>query len=83
MTEDTPTDLDELMRRYAEVCDQDPTMNTKKDIDVVVAYHRKQRARRASGEKPSKDTAGPKIDLSKIISGLKPKPVGPKITRRL
>lgn len=76
MTEDTQIDLDELMSR-------DPTQLSKTDIDHVIAYHRKQRARRAAGEKPSKDTAGPKIDLSKIISGLKPKPVGPKITRRL
>lgn len=76
MIEDTPTDLDELMSR-------DPTELSKIDIDQIIAYHRKQRQRRASGEKPSKDTAGTKIDLSKIISGLKPKPIGPIIKRRL
>lgn len=73
---DSPNDLDELMSR-------DPIELSKQDIDTIIAYHRKQRARRASGEKPSKDTAGPRIDLSKIVAGLKPKPVGPIIKRRL
>lgn len=76
MTETELTDLDELMSR-------DPTELSKVDIDQIIQYHRKQRARRAAGEKPSRDIAGPKIDLSKIVSGLKPKPIGPKITRRL
>lgn len=76
MMNDEPIDLDELMSR-------DPTQLSKIDIDQIIAYHRKQRARRAAGEKPSRDTAGPKIDLSKIVSGLKPKVAGPKITRRL
>lgn len=78
MTEDEKLDLDELM-------DRDPLSlaNTPGGIEKVIDYHRRQRARRASGEKPSRDTAGPKIDLSKIISGLKPKPAGPIIKRRV
>lgn len=76
MTDETPIDLDELMSR-------DPTLLSKQDIDQIIIYHRKQRARRAAGEKPSRDTVGPKVDLSKIISGLKPKAVVPDIKRRV
>lgn len=76
MSEEPKLDLDELM-------DRDPLSLSSQDIDVIIAYHRKQRARRASGVKPSRDTAGPKIDLSKIMSGLKPKSTLPIIKRRI
>ena len=72
----SPNDLDELM-------DRDPLNLSAQDIDDIVAYHRRQRARRASGEKPEKNTAGPKIDLSSIIKSLKPAEAKPVITRRL
>lgn len=47
------------------------------DIDFVIEYHRKQRARRASGDK----TTHPKVDLAAIMN--LPKVVGiPKVERR-
>lgn len=80
MTDETrelsPNDLDELM-------DRDPLDLSAQDIDDLIRYHRKQRARRASGEKPLKNTAGPKIDLTQIIKSLKPAAAKPVITRRL
>lgn len=61
-------DLDELMSR-------DPLDLSSTDIDAIIDYHRKQRARRASGEKPTKPT-GPSVDIShitkKLIKDVKP-----------
>jgi hypothetical protein len=60
----------------------DPLNYTSKDIDVIIQYHRNQRAAKESGglRKARKDT-GPKteIDLTKL--GLKP--MAPKINRRV
>jgi hypothetical protein len=61
----------------------DPLEYTSKDIDVIIAYHRNQRAMRESGArgaKPKKDK-GPTqaLDLTKL--GLKP--VGPALKRRV
>lgn len=64
-------DLDDLMSRLEEVNAKDATGLTKADIDVVIAYHRHQRERRASGEKPSK----PKIDIGNIVSAMTAKVV--------
>jgi hypothetical protein len=55
-------DLDELMSR-------DPLSLSSQDIDAIIAYHRNQRARRASGEKPIK-TASAGIDISAITNKL-------------
>jgi hypothetical protein len=61
-------DLDELMSR-------DPLDLSSTDIDQIIDYHRRQRARRASGEKPQKP-AGPSVDIShitkKLIKDVKP-----------
>lgn len=58
----------------------DPLELSKQDIDVIVAYHRNQRALREAGKKPKKDS-GPKtvLDLTKL--GLRP--AAPKINRRV
>jgi hypothetical protein len=66
-------DLDELMSR-------DPMDLSAQDIDSIVLYHRRQRARRAAGEKTTK----PKVDISGIMGTLK-SAVAPavKITRRI
>lgn len=71
-----PNDVDLLMSL-------DPLELTKQDLDVIIAYHRNQRALRESGArgaKPKKD-AGPsqKLDLEKL--GLKP--AAPKLNRRV
>jgi len=62
------SELDELMSR-------DPINLSSLDIDAIIAYHRKARARRASGEKPIK-LAQPTVDISsissKLISSVKP-----------
>jgi len=55
-------DLDELMSR-------DPLDLSSQDIDQIIQYHRNQRARRASGEKPAK-TASAGIDISAITNKL-------------
>lgn len=52
-------ELDELMSR-------DLPLSTT-DLDAVIDWHRKQRARRASGEKPTKP-ASATVDISHIIS---------------
>ena len=68
-------DLDELMSR-------DPLNLSKTDIEAIIDYHRKQRARRAAGEKPTKPSAAT-ADISsvmdKLIKSSKPKPT---LTRR-
>ena len=56
------SDLDELMSR-------DPLDLSAQDIDKIIDYHRTQRARRASGEKPSKP-ASASIDISAITQKL-------------
>lgn len=54
-------EIDELMRK--------PVLElTAQDIDSIVAYHRRQRARKIAGEKPTK----PKVDLSTLISVPRP-----------
>ena len=70
-------DLDELMFR-------DPVDLTKQDIDRIIDYHRAQRARRASGERPTKPSAAVGLDISditnKLVTAAKPEV---KITRRI
>ena len=62
-------DLDELMSR-------DPMDLSAQDVDAIIAYHRASRARKASGEKPTK-SASATVDISaitkKLIADAKPK----------
>jgi hypothetical protein len=53
------TDLDELMSR-------DPLSLSDQDIESIIARHRNQRARKASGEKISK----PAVNLDFILNKL-------------
>ena len=62
-------DIDQLMARMDEINHKAADELVADDIDTIIAYHRRQRQRRASGEKITK----PKIDLSSIMN-LKPKP---------
>lgn len=61
----------------------DPLDMTKSDLDVIIAYHRNQRAAKEAnpGRGRAKKDSGPstKIDLQKL--GLAPAPV--KIDRRI
>lgn len=68
MTE-THNTIDELMNR-------DPLELSAQDIDEIIAYQRKQRARTEAGVKPEKPT-GPKISLDTILTTLKIAP--PKV----
>lgn len=72
MTEPDPPllDVDTLMAR-------DPLSLSAQDIDQIIAYHRKARARKAAGEKPIK----PKIDISAILKAA-PKPEAAPLKRR-
>lgn len=76
MTDTTTNDIDLLMSL-------DPLELTKQDLDIIIAYHRNQRALRESGVKGSraKKDLGPstKLDLEKL--GLKP--AAPKLVRRV
>lgn len=50
-------DIDELMSR--------PVLElSAQDIDDIILYHRRQRARKIAGEKPKK----PVVDLTSLIS---------------
>jgi hypothetical protein len=76
-TESTPpSDLDLLMSR-------DPTDLSSLDIDRIIAYHRDQRVRRASGEKPARPSAAPARDMSDIMAKLIKKPASTSFTRRV
>lgn len=55
-------DIDTLMTRIDEINAKQPPYSAE-DISTVIAYHRNQRARRASGEKPTK----PQVDLNAIL----------------
>lgn len=58
-----PSEIDELMNRICE----DPALASGKDIDDLIAYHRKNRANAEAGIKPKKES-GPKqkIDLAEL-----------------
>lgn len=60
-------DLDTLMSRIDEINAKSADELSSDDIDTIIAYHRRQRQRKASGEKPTK----PKVDLSGIMKSLK------------
>jgi hypothetical protein len=73
MTTEPINDIDFLMSL-------DPLELSKQDIDIIIAYHRNQRALREKGVKPKKDKGlSTAIDL--IALGLKP--AAPKINRRV
>ena len=58
----------------------DPLELSKQDIDIIIAYHRNQRALREKGVKPKKDK-GPANTIDLTALGLKP--AAPKINRRI
>lgn len=71
-------DLNDLFARI----DADPTLPQPGDIDKLVAYYREQRAQKGLPKtQRAKPAVGPKIDLAEL--GLKPKPVGGIVRRRI
>lgn len=79
------TDLDLLMSRIEEINAKAANELSPEDIDLLITYHRHQRARKAAGEKVTK----PKVDISQITQRLvtkaNPPAVAPgsKIGRRI
>ena len=73
MADEPLNDIDFLMSL-------DPLELSKQDIDIIIAYHRNQRALREKGVKPKKDK-GPSSTLDLVALGLKP--AAPKINRRI
>ena len=76
-------DINLLMQRIDDINSKGPGELTTNDIDVIIAYHRNQRARRAAGIKAEK----PKVDISAIMSRIAPASVKsdarPMFTRKL
>jgi hypothetical protein len=73
-------DINLLMARVDEINAKPASELDANDIDVIIAYHRNQRARRAAGEKPVR----PQVDLEAILGRIAPpKPKTPIFTRRL
>ena len=58
-------EIDELMS-------MDPLEMAAKDIDAIIAYHRKNRANAEAGIKPKKE-AGPKVSLTSLMDKIKAK----------
>lgn len=70
------TDLDELMAR-------DPLELSSQDIDAIIEYHRKQRARKASGEKVTKPAQNLDFILNKLQISKPDTAPQPTIRRRI
>ena len=77
MSENTIDTLMDLM-------DQDPLLLKPRDIDAIITYHRKARARQVEGGARPKRESGPKLDIGGIMSGLVGEaPAKPAIKRRV
>lgn len=62
-------DTDTLMQRIDEINRKSPPY-APDDIETIIAYHRNQRARRAAGEKPIRQS----VDLGTILGATIAKP---------
>ena len=72
--------IDTLM----DLMDTDPLLLQPRDIDAIIAYHRKARARQVEGGARPKRESGPKLDIGGIMSGLVGEaPAKPAIKRRV
>ncbi len=77
MTENTIDTLMDLM-------DTDPLLLQPRDIDAIIAYHRKARARQVEGGPRPKRESGPKLDIVAVMGGLLGEaPAKPTIKRRV
>ena len=61
------SDLDILMSHVAEINAKRPQSLTDQDLDILVAYYRNQRARRAAGHKIAKPTK-PAVDVLGLLN---------------
>lgn len=69
MTNNLDALMDSLGKRYADIMDNDPLSNTPDDINVIIAYHRKNRANAEAGIKAKKET-GPEVKIDLIALGM-------------
>ena len=78
MSENTIDTLMDLM-------DTDPLLLQPKDINAIIAYHRKARARQVEGGARPKRESGPKLDITAIRDALTggPQPKAPTVKRRV
>lgn len=96
MTSDLPSgtataktnDVNLLMARLDEINSiTDPTMLTPGDIQDLIAIHRRNRARKAAGEKllTSRPADGPTVDLMGLLNlaPAKPATTNAPMTRRI
>ena len=77
-------DLNTLMSRIDEINSNSPHELTTADLDDLIAYHRRARARKAAGEKLDKPSK-PTVDLGTLLNLPTAKPATsiPQITRRI
>ncbi|MDR3572246.1 MAG: hypothetical protein P4L50_00155 [Anaerolineaceae bacterium] len=75
-------DLNTLMSYIQEINSKSADEVTDEDIDKLIEFHRRQRARRASGEKVPV-SGGPKLDLNSLLGATVTKPApAQSFTRR-
>lgn len=75
----TTSDLDTLMEAIEKINAKSPDELSSADIDTLIHYHRRNRARKAAGGKAIKPT----VDLTAIMEKLVPKPKSEPLRRRL
>ena len=80
-----PNDVNLLMNRIEEINAKPAADLDKDDLDLLIAYHRRNRARKAAGEKAlGHAITGPaKPDLNRILNLPMAKPKSSGITRRI
>ena len=90
MTSTSPTttesDLNILMSLVAEINAKPIDALTPVDYDVLIAYYRRQRQRRATGERMARGTARasaatPGVDILGLLALTPKAPSGPKLRR--
>lgn len=60
--------VNELMRRVDEINAKDPTELTDRELDVLIAYHRRNRAKKAAGIKPTRArNSGTAMPLAELL----------------
>lgn len=76
-------DLDILMQHVAEINAKTPQDVTDRDLDILIAFHRNNRARRAAGHKLAKPEKA-KVDVLGLLNMTPAKPkLAPGSVRRL
>ncbi len=80
-----PNDINLLMNRIESINAKAAPDLTTNDLDILIAYHRRNRARKAAGERALGQaiTGAPKPDLNRILNLPMAKPKASGITRRI